>query len=340
MLKRLPVYILSGFLVVYFFNLSDQYTESGYWMSVLYSSLFTLVLWEGNEFVVRLLRRKYPQYSQTSQRITTEIGFCAVYTVVAVFGLSALIILLNYGNCTMDNLLRDFSIALKPSLIGTLIVVSIQEAIYFFGEWRKTILEAEQLKKENIASQFETLKNQVNPHFLFNSLNTLISIIPEDTRLAIDFVQKLSNVYRYILQNNDKEVVTLAEEMKIAQAYLFLLKTRFGENLQVQINIPPVHLQKFVAPLTLQMLLENAIKHNVVSSEKPLRIDLYVEKDEVLVVKNNLQRKSGVSDSTQTGLANISQRYKLLCQRTVEVIVTASNFMVVLPLLSVQHPER
>jgi sensor histidine kinase YesM len=340
MLKRLPVYILSGFLVVYFFNLSNEYTEPDYLWNVFYSTLFTLVLWEGNQLIVKLLRRKYPQYSQTSQRIATEIGFCAAYTVVAVFILSAFILLAHYGRFTLGQLLHNFSFSFKPSLIGTLVVVSIQEAIYFFGEWRKTILEAEQLKKENIASQFETLKNQVNPHFLFNSLNTLISIIPEDTRLAVDFVQKLSNVYRYILQNKDKELVTLAEEMKIAQAYLFLLKTRFGENLQVQINIPPVHLQKFVAPLTLQMLLENAIKHNVVSSEKPLHIDLYVEKDEVLIVKNNLQRKSGLPDSTQTGLANISQRYKLLCQRTVEVIVTATNFMVVLPLLSVERSDQ
>jgi LytS/YehU family sensor histidine kinase len=180
----------------------------------------------------------------------------------------------------------------------------------------------------------------VNPHFLFNSLNTLITLIPEDPQLAVAFVQKLSNVYRYVLQNKDKELVTLAEEMKVAEAYLFLLKTRFGENLRVHTDIPPGQLGKFIAPLTLQMLLENAIKHNVVSAEKPLHIDLYVEKDEVLVVKNNLQRKSSVPDSTQTGLANISQRYRLLCQQAVEVVVTASNFMVVLPLLTVERAER
>jgi sensor histidine kinase YesM len=340
MLKRIPLYILSGFLVVYFFSLSDQYSQTKYWMNVVYSTIFTAVLWEGNHWIVERLRRKFPEYRQTHQRITTEIGFCAAYTVVAVFVLSAIIMYLNFAHCTLSDIIQDFSIALKPSLIGTLIVVSIYEASYFFREWRKTILEAEQLKRENIASQFETLKSQVNPHFLFNSLNTLITIIPEDPQLAVAFVQKLSNVYRYVLQNKDKELVTLAEEMKIAEAYLFLLKTRFGENLRVHMDIPAGQLGKFIAPLTLQMLLENAIKHNVVSAEKPLHIDLYVEKDEVLVVKNNLQRKSSVPDSTQTGLANISQRYRLLCQQAVEVIVTASNFMVVLPLLTVERGER
>jgi LytS/YehU family sensor histidine kinase len=340
MLKRIPLYILSGVLVVYFFSLSDQYTQTAYWLSVMYSSLFTAVLWEGNPWIVERLRRRFPEYRQTHQRITTQIGFCAAYTVVAVFVLSAIIVNIEIEGCTIRDVVHDFSIAIRPSLIGTLIVVSIQEAMYFFKEWRKTILEAEQLKRENIASQFETLKSQVNPHFLFNSLNTLITIIPEDPQLAVAFVQKLSNVYRYVLQNKDKELVTLAEEMKVAEAYLFLLKTRFGENLRVHVDIPAGQLGKFIAPLTLQMLLENAIKHNVVSAEKPLHIDLYVEKDEVLVVKNNLQRKSSVPDSTQTGLANISQRYRLLCQQAVEVIVTASNFMVVLPLLTVERGER
>ena len=341
MLKRIPIYILLGFLVVYFFNLTDQTGASAYWINVGYSTLYTFFMWEGNQAVVNRLRRKYPNYGQTSQRLMAEMAWCVIYTVLAVLLLSAVLILIHGERpFTLHVLLSDFNVALKPSLVGTLVVVSINEAAYFLKQWRKTILEAEQLKRENIASQFETLKSQVNPHFLFNSLNTLITIIPEDPELAVTFVQKLSNVYRYVLQNKDRELVTLAEEMKVAEAYLFLLKTRFGENLRVNTDIPQDQLGKFIAPLTLQMLLENAIKHNVVSVEKPLHIYLYVEKDDVLVVKNNLQRKSSVPDSTQTGLTNITQRYRLLCRRAVEVIVTASNFMVVLPLLTVERSEQ
>jgi sensor histidine kinase YesM len=341
MLKRIPIYILFGFLAVYFFNLNDQVRGSEYWINVSYSTLYTFFMWEGNQGIVNRLRRKYPDYGQTSQRLMAEMAWCGIYTVLAVLLLSTLLIFIHTDRrFSAGAVLADFNVALKPSLIGTVVVVSINEAAYFLKQWRKTILEAEQLKRENIASQFETLKSQVNPHFLFNSLNTLITLIPEDPQLAVAFVQKLSNVYRYVLQNKDKELVTLAEEMKVAEAYLFLLKTRFGENLRVHIDIPPGQMDKFIAPLTLQMLLENAIKHNVVSAEKPLHIDLYVEKDQVLVVKNNLQRKSSVPDSTQTGLANISQRYRLLCQQAVEVIVTASNFMVVLPLLTVERGER
>ncbi len=332
-LKRLPAHVLIGIAVVYFFNITDDPGSLNFWISAAFSVVYTIIMWEGNLVIIRKLRRRYPDHRQTGQRITAQVAICIAYTVIAVI-LTAIVLHVVTGN-------RNFSweeclLALKPSLLVTLTVVSMNEAGYFFANWKNTILEAEQLKRENIQSQLETLKSQVNPHFLFNSLNTLITLIPENQEVAVEFVQKLSNVYRYILQNKDRELVTLAEEMKIAEAYLFLLKTRFGENLKVDIRIPANALNRYVAPLTIQMLLENAIKHNIVSTEKPLHIDLYVEKDEVLVVKNNLQRKNSVPDSTQTGLANISGRYKILCQKAVEVIVTATNFIVILPLLSVE----
>jgi LytS/YehU family sensor histidine kinase len=281
------------------------------------------------------MKRRFPDHHQTSRRILTQAGVSLVFILVT---LTVIQLLLNsiFRKPLLD--LGNMAFSIKPSILATLLFTTIAEASYFFERWKNSILETEQLKRAHIQSQYETLKNQVNPHFLFNSLNTLITIIPEDPQTAVIFVQKLSNVYRYVLQSKDKEVVTLAEEMQVAQAYIFLLKTRFGDNLHVSISISQQALQLYVAPLTLQMLLENAIKHNIVSAEKPLAIDIYTEQDDRLVVKNVLQRKHmpEVIDSTHTGLANIKQRYKLLSDKTIEIRTTETYFVVVVPLVSIQ----
>lgn len=199
--------------------------------------------------------------------------------------------------------------------------------------------EAEQLKRENVQSQLETLKNQVNPHFLFNSLNTLAAIIPEDVDLAVEFVQKLSKVYRYILEIRDAQVVRLRDELVALQAYNFLLQIRFSTNLRIRVALPENRLDDWIVPLSLQMLIENAVKHNTISTQKPLVIEVFVEKDNV-IVRNNLQRKNQSTDSTGLGLPNIQNRYQLLANQPVHVIVTAQTFTVSLPLLPAPAYER
>ena len=205
--------------------------------------------------------------------------------------------------------------------------------MYFIVKYQKAALETEQLKKENLQSQLETLKNQVNPHFLFNSLNTLSALIHDNPDVAVAFVQKLSKVYRYILEIRDNQTVTLQDELKALHAYIFLLKTRFGNNLHIEVIIPQhLHLHRIV-PLSLQILLENAVKHNILSAQKPLYIDIFTETDRHIVVKNNLQRKNQTMPGTQLGLQNISNRYRLLAGKDPEVLITEQSFTVILPLL-------
>ena len=175
----------------------------------------------------------------------------------------------------------------------TLTVVAIYESIYFMNELRKSVEEKEMLKRESLKAQLNALKTQVNPHFLFNNLNTLSSVIPENPKLAVDFVQQLSKVYRHILEVKDEQSILLKEELDVMKAYAFLLQTRFGDNLDVIINVPEEKLKKRIVPLSLQILMENAIKHNIVSSDKPLRIDVFAENGR-LVVSNNLQKKEPV----------------------------------------------
>lgn len=218
------------------------------------------------------------------------------------------------------------------SFMSIFLIWAIYESIYFYTKLQKSIQEKEQLQRENIQSQLEGLKNQVNPHFLFNSLNTLTYLIPEDPEKAVNFVQKLSKVYRYILEIRDKKIITIGEELEFLNAYVFLLKERFGENINIHINVPRDSYQRKIVPLSLQILFENAIKHNIISAQRPLKIEAFIEKDK-LIIKNNLQKKNQVITSTKMGLQNIKNRYTFFTDKEVDVIVTPNSFLVSLPLV-------
>ncbi|MEL7002261.1 MAG: histidine kinase, partial [Bacteroidota bacterium] len=227
------------------------------------------------------------------------------------------------------------------NMIAAFVVGSVYENVYFFEQWHKTIRLNEELKNQQIRTQFEVLQNQMSPHFLFNSLNTLTTLIAEDQNIAIEFTEKLSEVYRYILQNREKELIELKDELAFVEAYVFLLKMRYPENLHVEFNVDNQYLPRHIAPLTIQMLVENAIKHNVVSKANPLFIEIYVENGRSIIVKNNLQQKKVIAKSTKTGLSNIRKRYQYFGKEGVDVITTAHNFMVAIPLLNVikEKPE-
>lgn len=226
-------------------------------------------------------------------------------------------------------------IAFLNAFIGSFVMFVIlwEMASYFIKEWRNSLIELERYKKENIESRFEALKTQVNPHFLFNSLNTLSSLIHINQDDASKFVRQLSKVYRYILENRDKEIISLETELRIIESYIFLVETRFANNLQFKITVDEESKQKEIPPLALQMLIENAIKHNVVSRSKPLLIEIFVE-EEFLVVKNNLQRKSSTEFSSKIGLKNIMSRYNYLSEKQVKLKESESTFEVRIPLLS------
>jgi sensor histidine kinase YesM len=202
-------------------------------------------------------------------------------------------------------------------------------------DMRLTIENARQLyglKKETLKAQFETLKSQVNPHFLFNNLNVLSSLIHVDPEAASRFVRQLSKVYRYVLENKDADTVSLEEELAFLEAYAFLLETRFGDSFRLNIRIPADCRPCRVPPAVIQMLVENAIKHNVIARAKPLHVDLLRE-DNYLVISNNLQRKSSVEHSSRIGLQNIMRRYEFLSSARVIVEETGETFSVKIPIL-------
>ena len=221
--------------------------------------------------------------------------------------------------------------------LGYLLVINyltIQQRIHQYSRELETKQnELLRLQKENLISQYEALKTQVNPHFLFNTFNTLISLIETEQDLAIEFVQQLSNVYRYVLQTRNKELVRVKEEIDFIEAYLFLLKRRYAENIVVTINIKEPAFTYYLPPLCLQLLVENAIKHNIISVRKPLYIDIYNTEDNYIVIRNNLQKKTSIEYSAGIGLPNITERYRHFTKIPVNIEENHYHFIVSLPLL-------
>ena len=194
-------------------------------------------------------------------------------------------------------------------------------------------LENEKLRIESLQSQFESLKNQVSPHFLFNSLTALKTLIRESPQLAGQYVDHLSQVLRYTLQGNDKQLVTLREEMEFAESYLFLIKMRYDTNLIIQTEIKEEQLSLMLPPLTVQTLLENAVKHNEISRRNPLTIYIYTTEKDILTVTNRIQKKLSPEQGTGIGLANLSKQFQLLGNRELLVSNDNNEFRVQIPLI-------
>ncbi|NJL13128.1 MAG: histidine kinase [Microscillaceae bacterium] len=210
---------------------------------------------------------------------------------------------------------------------------------YYFQHWKIALVQAAKLEKEKALTQkylaqlqFVNLQNQLNPHFLFNSITSLNSLIFENQQLASDFLKQLAKVYRYVLQHKEKELVALQTELTFIQSYLSLLKTRFGEAFRYQIDIDDAALQKQIPPVTLQILIENAIKHNVMTLESPLCVEIKSEED-YLKVRNNLQKKSIVAASNKIGLENLKSLYGFLTSENIEIIENHASFIIKLPLI-------
>ena len=191
---------------------------------------------------------------------------------------------------------------------------------------------AQLLEKEKTLVMYESLKQQLNPHFLFNSLTSLSGLIETDQKMAGNFLEQMSKIYRYILKNRDSEVVTLREEINFVQVYINLQKTRFKDGLQVFIDINPEDAHRKIAPVTLQNLIENAIKHNIIDVESPLRIDIFTEND-YLVVRNNLQKKNVVETSNKQGLINLESLYQYLSSKPLLIEEDEKLFTIKVPLI-------
>ena len=291
--------------------------------------VFTTVLWEGCRQIVIAARRRWPAYAETRRRLAVEVVGVAAYTVVADAALQALIGVWVSGPTEP---LYDPALCLY-SLIPTAILLGIYESMYFFNLWKTNLHRTEELARATTQAQFEALRQQLDPHFLFNSFNTLASLIEPENEAAQDYLERLSDVYRYVLETRERETVPLEEELRFLEAFVHLVRVRFRDNLRVEADVPAAAWGRHLPALSLQLLVENAIKHNEVSRARPLTIRIY-QKGESLVVENNRQPKRTLRTSTGVGLKNIVRRYALLTSEPVVIENDETVFRVQIPLLA------
>ncbi len=269
------------------------------------------------------IRRKLPELNETAKRI-----FFKIFTNLLVMTPSVLLIFFVYDkfhivgyNFQVEDLTWGYLVGLSVNLVFD----TLWEVLYCLAKYKENLGQKEMLEQLNTEHAFENLKSQLNPHFLFNCFNTLSSLIQEDKREAENFLDELSKVYRYLLKTNEDSISTVEKEMHFIDSYYRLLKTRYGNGLHINFNIDKKYYSYLVPSLSLQLLVENAVKHNIVSKQHPLIMDIFTTAGNKLVVNNNLQKKQLNMKSTRIGLNNISAKYKLIRQNGFQVIEGKNN---------------
>lgn len=326
-LRDLVLLMLAGFLMTFLFYHQSRKSLPIYILISFYTASMWIFLWKGNDLLNHVISNYISWIKEPLKRFSVGI----IGTVIYSAGIVYLLVFL-FESFTSLSFGSGVNGMVAVSLVITIIISLFLHGREFFLNWKQTLVKAEQLERENIQAQYDNLKSQVNPHFLFNSLNALTNLVYEDQDKAAKFIKQLSTVYRYVLETRDKEIVTLAEELKFLDAYLFLQQIRFDKNLRVSIEINNV--ETSVAPLSIQMLFENAIKHNVISNDQPLKISLFTEGN-YLVIKNSLQPKDVASEeSNGMGLENIVKRYSFLSDMKVRIDQDENYFQVRVPFIT------
>lgn len=320
-------------LVVCYLLLSDRYFQ---WPVFGYASFIALVVgtfsWVTHIITANLLLELIPSHTKIINRILIQLP---AYTILTQMGLGlSLFALFNvFGIMSEPLTWNTYKPLFFAGLLLNVIATSFHEGTMFFDKWKLSLIETEQLKKMNLQSQLDSLKNQVNPHFLFNSLNVLSSLIHSNADKASEFLDEMSKVYRYLLRSNENELISLADELDFVSSFFHMLKTRYGEGIELVIDVNSDTHQLLIPPLTLQMLVENAVKHNTILKSSPLRIKIFAGDDKWLKVENNIQKKLSKILSNKIGLQNISAKYRLLNQPEVLITESAELFTVCLPII-------
>ena len=290
--------------------------------------IISTLLWESMIYINRFLEKPFPVASRTVTHIAIQIFVIFVLAVVL-------------GKLSYPRVGERFNFQPSPEMKAVVLFLNFSMSLVlnlvFFGaiyfkEWKANLLRAERSQREKAEVRYDALRNQLNPHFLFNALTSLNSLIFENQQLASDFLQQLSKVYRYTLQTKDKETVSLKIEMEFINHFVSLVKTRFAETVYIKTDIKESALEKGIVPVTMQLLLENALKHNIISSDTPLNIHIHADED-YLIVENCLNKKTRVETSNKQGLENLKALYKYLSDKPVEITEGEKIFTVKIPLL-------
>ncbi len=328
-------YFLLGSVLISIFILflfwQDSFARPDYFLLALFW-VFTIFFtqWFGNVYIGLKLDERWPVLEYPVKRNILGVIGLILYSVIAFVLVQSLMYTLFVGGVPEDVgawLWREIKISIPISFVISFVFSSVG----YFLSWKKAVLNAQKLETEMLRYKYESLQNQINPHFLFNSFNVLSDLVEDEPTLAREFIQKMSGLYRYVLESKEQELVPLEEELAFIKSYIFLIKTRFENKLEVSLEVKDVA-GFYIVPMALQILVENAIKHNMATSSKILKVKIIKQGDTISVI-NDLQLKSSLEASTKKGLKNITQQYAFFTTREVVIEASEKAFQVVLPLL-------
>lgn len=323
--------------MVFFFGFTTEKTMENFMLTVVVCFMYSFVLGMGNKLINDFLNKRFPWSEATTKRAIISVVSILIANIILVYFCNYMnFVIFQKGTTTEEFFSGKYGFMNWFTINIALLISAFLHAKGFMEELKKTsrkeVVEQKLIAKSANA-QFETLKNQLDPHFLFNSLNVLSSLIDENPKQAQKFTASMSKIYRYVLEQKDKELVTVEDELEFARTYCDLLKTRFEDSVDFAFDVKKEDYRRFVVPLSLQLLLENCIKHNFATSLKPLVIRIFSEND-TLCIENNLQVREQIKESSGIGLSNIVQRYALLTKRNVFIEKSEDYFKVKLPVLS------
>ena len=324
--------LLNTFSLFFFwrnaFNSMENFVIATVWSTTIWVTLSI-----GNSFIFNYLNEKFPWRNGLGKRAILTTISVGLYSATAYLIIQVIMFSLFYSEVSFMEVVTT---TFNSTWITISIAFSISLVLTFFGFAKamvKNELEAERLQTEMMNYKYESLRNQINPHFLFNSFNVLSELVYENQDLAVKFIRQLSDLYRYVLDSKDKDLVTLDEELQFINSFTFLLKTRFENRVEFDFKIDPKD-NEHIVPMALQLLIENCIKHNEATSKSPLKIKLQREGD-FIKVTNNLQRKKVPEPSTKIGLKNLEERYAFFDSQPIKVNETESEYSVCIPILNI-----
>lgn len=327
-----PVIAILAYAVVYISSFFEQETFS--WIVLAWHIVDLYVVWEICRWVNGKLDQRYSWGKHLGKRIGIQITLSTLLSVAyldfSYLAIKSIFIVYFQQDDSISWI--HLTVATSTAILQVIFILFLQLSIHAVEQWKQKALESAYFERESLNAQYQALHNQVNPHFLFNTLNTLYGLIHESPDIAAEHTLKLADIYRYVLQSQDHELVSLGEELDFLEAYLFLETTRFGEALSFEIQLHPSDRVQTLPPLTLQLLAENAVKHNVLTTQLPLFIRVFRE-GEWLVMENTLRPRTQPQPSTGMGLANIQKRYAYFVDRPLQIRAGDGFFRVALPLL-------
>lgn len=330
--------LVTGSLVSYLFQGPRLFSSFSYYLKFAsFGWAYGFAFWFGNSTIGRYAEKKLDRTKNPKKTTIIGLSLLLVYGIIVSVSLPYIYDRFVWGMAKEDIFLDVLIKSLMVMFLDSVVIATYYSS-ELSNQWVKSIRKNEELKRENLQAKYEVLKNKVNPHFLFNSLNTLSSVIERKPELGSDFVKKLSDNYRYVLEQSDKELVSIDVEMKFVEDYVFLSKIRFGEALLFHSTVPNnTNIQ--VVPLGLQTLVENAIKHNIISDDMPLKIVVGIE-DGFIVIKNNIQKKNIIMpDRKPHGLENLRNRYTYHTDLSMEITESDEFFIVKLPIIKTKSHE-